>query len=65
MALITAATLSAPDPFSDLKLPPIPPDTFQIEKVVPIVGDQKIEKPLSVGSKPTSIPYEENLSQIT
>ena len=63
MAITTEATLSAADPFSDLNLPPIPPDTLQMERNVPIARDEKIEGAPSADSKSPSIPYEEKLPQ--
>ena len=63
MAITTEATLSAADPFSDLNLPPIPPDTLQMERNVPITRDEKIEGTPSADSKSPSIPYEEKLPQ--
>ena len=63
MAITTEATLSAADPFSDLNLPPIPPDTLQMERNVPIARDEKIEGTPSADSKSPSIPYEEKLPQ--
>ena len=63
MAITTEATLSAADPFSDLNLPPIPPDTLQMERNVPIASDEKIEGTPSADSKSPSIPYEEKSAQ--
>lgn len=63
MAITTEATLSAADPFSDLNLPPIPPDTLQMERNVTIVRDEKIEGTPSADSKSPSIPYEDKLPQ--
>ena len=63
MAITTEARLSAADPFSDLNLPPIPPDTLQMERNVPIASDEKIEGTPSADSKSPSIPYEEKSAQ--
>ena len=63
MAVTTAATLSAPDPFSDLNLPPIPQDNLQMEKIDPVARDEKIEEPPPPDFKSPSIPNDEKLPQ--
>ena len=63
MAIATEATLSAADPFSDLNLPPIPPDTLQMERNAPIASDEKIKGTPSADSKSPSMPYEDMLPQ--
>ena len=63
MAIPTEATLSAADPFSDLNLPAIPPDTLQMDGNVPIAREENIEGAPSANSKSPSIPYEEKLPQ--